>query len=157
MGNWRTVRIVGSCPPEQVEALREACRFYSYGDAKRREREEAMDVGEAMGATHPLAISGGLAGLGDWPAEVMDVGGNLFERNFDVEDVAKTLNDLAVVAPGLEVKVHCGDDYESEKCVATITLKEGSATIGEPEVKTVDGVAEVEMASRLWGVIRRPT
>ena len=47
MGNWRTVTLVGSCPPEQVEALREACRYYPYDHMKRRE-QRGMAFDEAM-------------------------------------------------------------------------------------------------------------
>ena len=149
MGNWRTVRIVGTCPPDQVEALREACRYYPYEEMKRREKQ-GMAFDEAMGATHCLAISDGFGGLRDWPAEVMDVGGNLFERNFVVEDVAETLEKLSESAPGLSVKVHCGNDWESEICIATVKLNNGKATVGPPEVKSVQGIAEDELKHRFF-------
>lgn len=139
MGNWRTVQIVGTCDAKEVDALRAACA-YSYDDP------------DTMGNFHCLSFNPtrpGLCGLGSWPGESMDASGNLAERNYGVEDVAETLRELVKVAPSLEVKVHCGGDYEGSECIATVTASNGSVEIGDPEVERVRGASDDEIEGRL--------
>ncbi len=116
MGNWRTVKITGTCPPEQVEALKSAL---------------AQD--SAYSKYGPLVYSQSLCGLGLWPAKVIDASGNLYERDFSVEDVADHVRELLVVAPGLTLKIHCGGERESKEVIATITVADGAVTIGPAE------------------------
>ena len=143
MGNWRTVRIIGTCNADEVAPLREELMSY--------ERIRRLPVSQ-WGDFHcgPLTISNGIMGLGDWTGERIDAHGNLFERDYSVEEVAWQLTELAKVAPSLAVKVHCGGDYEDTRCVATITLQDGAATIGEPEVKDVgDLVGDGDFSERV--------
>lgn len=97
-----------------------------------------------------------LCGLGRWvPASGGDINavGNLSERNYDVDSVASTLRDLAVVAPSLRLKVHCGGSYESTECVATVTVQDQVVTVGDPEVAEVgDGLREMA-TDRLFQVL----
>lgn len=138
MGNWRTVRIIGKVAQSEVKALKEACTP--------NEKHENY---------HCLSIEEGLCGLGDWVDEEMDVGGNLAERNFDVEDVASVLEELVKAAPSMSLKVHCGGDYEDTKCVATITVRDNKVEIGEPEVEFVVGASKDEMTGRLYKAMLR--
>lgn len=142
MGNWRTVMIEGTCPADELPALRDSL--------------DLTDIFREGVEWLPLCISNGLAGLGNWPAETIRAGGNLFERDYAVEDVADHLRKLSEVAPGLRVKVHCGDDWESKDCIATVTLDENGVTQGPPEVAKVVGVSDDAMTGRLLGAMFKP-
>ena len=138
MGNWRTVNIIGTVDKEEVNQLITACTPKSdYSNF------------------HPLSILRGLCGLGCWVKEHINARGNLAERGYSVEIVAKTLKSLVKVAPSLNVKVHCGDNYESENCIATITVEDGKVSVGSPEVKFVSGASEDEVTGRLFKAIKR--
>lgn len=141
MGNWRTVTIEGTCPAGEVAALRDAL--------------DLTDIMREGVEWLPLCFGGGIGGLGDWAAETISAGGNLFERDYSVEDVADHLRKLHAVAPGLRVKVHCGDDWEATNCIATVTL-DGAATIGPAEVASVAGVSDEEAQARLMKALLRP-
>jgi hypothetical protein len=118
MGNWRTVNIVGTIAPNDLPAAR---AFVNTGDDYSR--------------FHPLCNYGfSLCGLGDWTAEEVLACGNLSERDYSVEDVAETLRQMVAVVPSLALKVHCGGDYESEDCVATITVAGGNVFVDPAEV-----------------------
>ena len=136
MGNWRTVRIIGKVAQSDVKGLKEACT-----------------PSETHENYHCLSINVGLYGLGDWVDEYMDVGGNLAERDYDVPDVAGTLGELVKVAPSMDLKVHCGSDYEDTKCIATITVRDNKVEIGEPEVEFVKGASKDEVTGRLYNAI----
>lgn len=140
MGNWRTVHLIGTIDPAEVEAVRAHVTV---------DRATYANFG-------PLTITDGLCGLGDWPAEHIDVSGNLAERDYSVNDIAEALQSLATVAPSLRLKVHCGDDWESEECIATLTAAGGQVREGPPEVATVTGVSEGVMMVRLFTAITRP-
>lgn len=139
MGNWRTVTIKGTCEAKDLPALK-----------------QALDPGEDFDNFHCLSNTTGLCGLGMWANETITASGNLAERDYSVEDVAKTLEDLAKVAPSLAVKVHCGGDYEDKLCIATVTLAHGKAVVGEPEVVTVEGVSDEDMQRNLMAALMRP-
>lgn len=147
MGNWRTVSIVGTVPPEQVAPLR-AALLYDFMSDDAAEHEKSG----------PLAFTdrGSLCGLGDWPRESVDTGGNCFERDYDVEDIAAQLVKLVKVAPEMALKVHCGGDYEDEKCIATVTVAGGRVSVGPAEVDTVHGVPQAESMGRMFGFLMRP-
>lgn len=136
MGNWRTVAIKGTCDVGDVPALK-----------------EGLNPGKDYHNFHCLSSTRGLAGLGMWAGEVIDDGGNLAERDYSVEQVAKTLEDLAKLAPSLAVKVHCGGEFEDKTCINTITLADGKATVGDPEVETVEGVSDEKMQRNLMAAI----
>lgn len=142
MGNWRTVTITGHINPDDTPAAR-----------------AFVDIGKDYGRFHCLAFTGmSLCGLGQWiPPHGGEITafGNLSERDYGPEDVAATLAEMAKVAPSLRVKVHCGGDWESTTCVATVTLDEDGARVGPPEVPTVgEGIAEraaVRLRAALMG------
>lgn len=131
MGNWRTVNIEGSLD----EADAKAARLF-------------VNTGEDWGRFHCLAYFGpSLCGLGPWipsgGGEIRAVG-NLSERDYGVEDVAETLTKLVEVAPSLRVAVHCGGEYESTECIATVVVVDGIVITREPAVATVGaGLAEL--------------
>lgn len=139
MGNWRTVQIVGTCDPADVPAL-----------------HRALEPGPNYDTFHPL-VCGGLMGLQNWAAPVIDQIGNLAERDYRVDDVAATLADLAKVAPSLAMKIHCGGDNEARTVVATVTLAGGRTTIGRPELAVIPErpVTQAQMIDRINEQARR--
>lgn len=139
MGNWMTVNIVGSIAAADLPAAK---AFVNTGDDYNR--------------FHPLCHDGfSFYGLGDWTAENIQACGNLSERDYTVEDVAATLRQMVAVVSSLRVKVHCGGDYESEDCVATVTVADGVVTVGPAEVPKVGGLAALaqgRMAALMGGL-----
>ena len=140
MGNWRTVNIVGTMTATHAAALR---RLLDWGDYTNRDVPLDAEC-LSFSTTHP-----GLCGLGDWPAAVISRCGNLHERNYSVEDVATALRVLVQHAPTMLLKVHCGGEYESDECVATISVGEGLVVVGEPEVAKIEGPSLQQMHGNL--------
>lgn len=143
MGNWRTVTITGSIDAADVPAAR---AFVELGD-----RPVDWDRFHCLCWTGPS-----LCGLGRWiPKDggQIDAVGNLAERDYGVEEVAETLRNLVAVAPSLDVKVHCGGDWENTTCVATVTAREGQVTISDPEVAEVGGGLEDLATARLGAIM----
>lgn len=73
--------------------------------------------------------------------------GNLAERDFGPDDVKTQLEILAKDFPTLSVKIHCGGDYESAKAIATVTLENGAAIVGPPEIDEIPPLSETNMAN----------
>src|SRR4029079_4387743 len=107
MGNWMTVSMRGTLAAEDVAAASEFCTV----------KDDWSNFG-------PLSYTGGLASLGRWVGTEIHADGNLAERDYSTEAVAEMLREITAVAPSLALKVHCGGSYESEDCVATITVSE---------------------------------
>ena len=147
MGNWRTVNITGSMREADAERLRALLDRADHGD---------LDNGVWTGWGDPYdclsfdSLCPGLAGLGPWPAATMNRCGNLAERDYDVEDVASALVALLRFAPSMLLKVHCGGEYESEECVATISVGEGVVAVGKPEQPTVAGPPDGQVIGDLF-------
>jgi hypothetical protein len=139
MGDWTTVNIIGSCAENEVAALK-----------------AEVDIGENYNKFHSLCNTGGLCGLGSWPAKKMFVSGNLAERGYDADDVADTLTELVKVAPSLDLKVHIGDHHESTKCIKTVTVKDGVVTLGDPEVDELVEQPQDVVNGRLLKALFRP-
>ncbi len=140
MGNWRTINIVGSIPTDELEAARKTC-FYDYmnfDNVPKGFQEHALCYGSSIG----------LCGIGRWPDDQMNVTGNCFERDYDVEMVADALRIVVKAAPGARIKIHCGDDYEKLNCVATITYDGGEVVVGDPEIETLREIGEEVIRDR---------
>ena len=90
-----------------------------------------------------------LDGLNDWPAQVMDVVGNLPGHGYTIDEIAEVLLWAAATAPTLCLKVHCGGDYEDREAVATITVADLDVTIGPPEVPRLRSTTDVERVDRV--------
>lgn len=137
MGNWMTVSLSGSVAPEDLAAL-----------------SEWVNIGDDWGKFHPLCNPGpSICGLGNWTRTEINTSGNCAERNYDAESVAEALRDAIKVAPSLALKVHCGGDYESKDCVATVTVLNGEVSVGPAEVEKVTGISEGEMGFRLGRMV----
>jgi hypothetical protein len=147
VGNWRTVNIVGTMTAEHAAVLLD---LLDYGDYSGDDDERYSRVWGA-----PYACLGfssarpGLCGLGAWPAAQMNRAGNLAERDYSVQDVAGALRALVAVAPSMLLKVHCGGDWESDECVATVSAGEGIVAVGPPEVETISGPSTAQMRQNL--------
>ena len=129
MGNWRRVQIVGHCSRNDIIAL-----------------SKALDPGKDFENYHCL-VNGGLCGLPMWATESINAVGNLAERNYTPKDVAEQLKELALIAPSLSVKIHCGDNYESETCVSTVKLDDGKVEIMPPEIEKIPEIPEAQIAA----------
>jgi hypothetical protein len=139
MGNWRTVRIVGTCDAEDVGALADAIAWN--GDFR---------------TLHCLSASYGLCGIGFWAASDINAEGNLSERDYSVEDVAVQLEKLLMVAPSLDVVVHCGGDFEHKDVIASIVVSKGEVKQGPLLIKTLRSELDqakvmASLAARLGG------
>ena len=141
MGNWRTVNIIGTMSAEHAALLRDLL-------------DEGPDYARGWDQDYAcLTFSRarpGLGSLGTWPAEQMSARGNLSERDYSVEDVAKALRALVEVAGSMLLKVHCGGEYESDECVATISVGEGLVVTGKPEIATIDGPSHDQVREHLF-------
>jgi hypothetical protein len=155
MGNWRRVHIVGGMLAEEVEALKAEinqvlpARFST-------DLNHTPEFKSQQNKFGPLSYTGGLCGLGNWPAPSINAVGNLAERDYDCFAIADHLRKLSKVAPSLGVRVHCGGDYESDTCVATVVLFEGVAVIRVAEIKGVPDMDPLEMQNNLLRAVLGP-
>ena len=139
MGNWRTVNIIGTCAASEVPALKDYLS-YSYS------LHDSMDDFCCLSFNPDKP---GLGGLGEWPAENINRCGNLAERDYDPHDVAEALKILVKLAPSLNVRVHCGGDWEELNCVATVYAAAGRVRVDVPEVESVSAPSEAQIMSNL--------
>jgi hypothetical protein len=139
MGNWRTVNMIGSCETSEIAALRSACL---YGDDYENFHALAFDS------------QGTICGLNDWVDTDINVIGNLAERDYSPEDVAETCKKLVEAAPSLILKIHCGGDYESKKCIATIIVKNKEVSVQDPEIETIMDMSEEHIQGRLSKILK---
>ena len=142
MGNWMTVQIIGSCAKDDVPALTKEVKYDLHD----------INIDQEF---YCLTSCGGLCGLPLWPAEAINAVGNCAERDYTPESVKSNLEAFAKIAPSLEVKVHCGGDYETKEVIATVTLEKGKATIGKPEIENLPNPPEGQMAANLMGFLGR--
>ena len=122
MGNWRTVDMKGRIAGKDVDDIR---AFLS----------NDRDCGDAWCFT----MGHSLCGLNQWVNNdgSIDVSANLYEREFDNDDIESALQILAVRYPSLDLTLHSGSDYESTVCSATFHVKDGVVTRCAPEVETI--------------------
>lgn len=104
---------------------------------------------------HCLLGGVGLLGLPVWAATQIDAVGNLAERDYGPEDVAKALETIAKTVPSLRVAVHCGGDYEDTACIATVVLNDGKATVEAPQVADVGEVSQAQIEQSLFNQLRK--
>lgn len=138
MGNWRTVNVTGTMTGGDAALLRHQLG-YSFKDGP---------DDPAWKRFGPLSFSRdqpSICGLNKWPAPKVARAGNLAERDFSVDDVAECLRDLVNAAPSMMLTVHCGGDWESLDCTATIRVGEGLVVVGKPEVKHLAEIGDTQM------------
>lgn len=120
MGNWRRAHILGTCDVADVARLHQLLA--------------APVTDPAWGCLH----CGGLMGLRNWAAARIDTFGNLAERNYTPQDVAKALLACIAAAPSLRVMVHVGRPFEAAQCEATVVAwAQGKVYVGPPGVRTL--------------------
>ena len=129
MGNWRRVHIQGSCDYSEIQILKSAITYNR----------------NTLEGFHCL-VNGGICGLPNWASESINAVGNLAERDYDEFDIEEALLEISVKVPSLSVKVHLGNDNESNDCVNTIILNNGSVEIKDPEVSKIPEISESQMA-----------
>jgi len=137
MGKWRTVHLTGTMNQQDVGALWEHLGYSAY-----LSHDSALDhVGPLSFCKDTLS----LRGIGSWPAEKMDIIGNLHARDYSVQDVAEQLRELVAIAPSMMLVIHCGGEWESLKCVATIRTGEGLVAVMKPEVEKIIDVNDDQL------------
>jgi len=129
--------MVGTCAKEDVPALR-----------------RHLDVDPVNPSWGPLH-NGGVCGLPNWGLERIDVVGNLGERDLTEDDVVDALEEAAMVAPSLNVRVHMGGGYESAKCVSTVFLDDGEALVEPPGIEEIPEITEEQMTGNMLKWMRR--
>lgn len=136
MGNWRTVNLIGTMTEQDAAKLRD---YLGYS-------HELADPGwKRFGPLSFNRHQPSMCGINAWPARAMDVVGNLAERGYDVEDVAEHLRELVEIAGSMLLKVHCGGDYESLDCVATVSVGEGVVAVGKPDVEQLKPISDAQV------------
>lgn len=138
MGNWMTVNVMGSCNSGEVSALK-----------------EALEPGDDYKNFHCLCNTGGLCGLGNWAAEEISAIGNLAERDYTIDSVVEELEKLSQIVPSLKVKIHCGGDYESKNCVATVICENGKVSKREPEIEKLMAIPGGQIKGNLLGALMK--
>jgi hypothetical protein len=146
MGNWRTVNITGTIAADEVGPLRERLS-YSY------DRPDGFDNFGSLSFNRERPS---LCGIGDWPATSVSAIGNLAERGYSPEDVRAELERLLEIAPSMMLTVHCGGDYETDECVATIRTGEGLAVLLPPEVEKIAEIPGAQAFGNLMANLIRP-
>jgi hypothetical protein len=147
MGDWMTVNIVGTCGPDELDALCKAARV---------DIRNPSDDEDEWGPLSVDPSTPSLCGLDCWPAESMCVVGNCFERDFTPDCVAEQLRTLVRTAPSLALKVHCGGPYEAKECVKTVTVAGGAVTVGEPEITKLPELSTDMMTGRIARQLLKP-
>lgn len=133
MGNWRTVNVTGTIAEADITPLRARLGY----------THEPGDPGwEHFGPLSFNLDKPSLCGLNNWVRPNVSAAGNLAERDYTPEDVRAELQELLTIAPSMMLVVHCGGDWESDECVATIRTGEGLAVLLPPEVEKVTGPSE---------------
>jgi hypothetical protein len=135
MSNWRTVNIFGTVDAADLTALREAVEYDS-------------SVGESRSCLGYDPDFPTLCGLYKWPSETIAASGNLAEDAGHVECVEAQLRMLLSVAPSLNVVVHCGNDCESDVCIASVVAAAGKVAIHPPQVENL-----VDIPDSRWDVM----
>lgn len=138
MGNWRRVQIVGTCGSQDVAALK-----------------AAITVDRDYTNFYCLSHTSGICGLPMWASTEINAVGNLAERGYDAESIAEALEEIAQKVPSLAVKVHVGNDYEADDCIATVQLVNGETTVLDPEVQTIPELSKSQMNTNLMSQLMR--
>jgi hypothetical protein len=155
MGNWRTVHITGTCNRDDLPDLRALVTEPDYM-APEYDHWYRLHY-EDVGCLSFSATSPSLAGLNNWPAERIDIIGNLHERDLSVQDVEDAVAACLKVAPSLRLLVDCGGDYESSECVATVAVDEDGSQVRTlpPRVETLPEIPQGQMMAALMKQLRR--
>lgn len=143
MGDWRRVRIAG-----EIRNLEDIDRLKRAIDMRQMHIEPTVGFG-------PLTVVGGICGMPLWPAPTFDVTGNLAERGYDEESVKEHLKKLGDVAESLTCKVHVGEAYEEDKCVATVILDDEGCRIVEPEIPSIPALDDAQMQRNMMRALMR--
>jgi hypothetical protein len=144
VGNWRTVNITGTIAEAEIPALRGRL-----GYSHRRGWLSEQNFGPLSFDTDQPS----LCGLNDWVRPKVSAIGNLAERDYAPRDVRDELEELLEIAPSMMLVIHCGGDWESDECVATIRTGEGLAVLLPPEVKQIMGIPGGQAEGNLLRVL----
>lgn len=142
MGNWITVGMVGSANKEDAKRMIEWLTF---------SRETYSSVAYEKLGVYYLQISSSVYGLNKWIKEdgIINVTGNVFERDCEVDELYEEVKALCNEFKSLELTVHIGGDYESTKVVATIVGNSESVELLEPQIEELNEISMNATMERL--------
>lgn len=148
MGNWRTVNIRGHM---NVDEAKDAIKLLGKDKVKVWELYESIEQNFDC-----LLFSDSLCGLNQWIKEdgTIDAIGNLYERDFDNDDIEMALNFLAKRYPSIELTLNSGSDWENLVCSATFHVKNGVVERCAPEVNEIHGIPREVVKERLFRFIQ---
>lgn len=151
MGNWRRVKLDGYCLPEEVDQLREACKYVDIVQIDDPEGIEKWDF-------HCLTMTEGLMGLGNWVADNGHICrvGNLAERGFVVADLLAQWFKLLKVAPSLNLWCHVGGEYEHPECVASIRIQKGTVELFPPKIEVIPEIPISQGINNFFKALFKP-
>lgn len=147
MGNWRTVNITGTMSQQDAVALRD---WLGYS------HEPGDPAWERFGPLSFNRVQPSICGINNWVGPKVSVSGNLAERDYTPEDVRDELEKLLRIAPTMMLVVHCGGDWESDECVATIRTGEGLAVLLPPEVEKIEPMSDTQAQLNMLRALMTP-
>ena len=130
MGNWRTVQIIGEVKDKnEVDSI---IKYLTVGDDYESPASED-DI-------FYLQFGEGLCGLNQWVKNngKINIVGNVYERDCEIEDLEKELKILADKFKSLDIILHTGGEYESLDCIASFEVHNGMVERKEPLIKGLD-------------------
>lgn len=135
MGDWRTVNIKGRISKDEVNAARDFLKSNYW-------REDGV---------YYLQFSEGLCSIGEWIREdgIIDVIGNVYERDCENEDLLAELTVLAEKFPTLDIILHSGSNWESLTCSASFVVKDGKCEQKEPMIPEIHAIPSAQMYMNL--------
>lgn len=146
--SWRRVHLIGSIAPHEKDTLR-----------ARLDCRDIFDP-EVLDRMGPLSFASAALGLPPWPApgpsDQIEAVGNMSERGFEPDDVARQLDELAHVAPSLAIVVHVGEEDEGRHCVATVVkVRSRPARVAEPQQRLIPNEPKGQLTANVLEQIKR--
>lgn len=148
MGNWRTVELKGKMSnQDDVKGIIE----YLTVDRKDYESKASED------GIFYLQFGSGICGINQWVGSngEIDVCGNVYERDCEVDDLERELNRIAACYPSLDMVLHVGGDYEDTNCVASFIVRDGLVQKVEPLINELSGINSGYMKQNFMKAILR--
>lgn len=147
MGDWRTIELKGNVHNE--EDVNKIIKYLTV--SRETYNSEAYDYG-----IYYLQFGTGLCGINQWVNEdgTIDICGNVYERDCEVEDLQSELTILANKFHSLDMVLHVGDNYESKDCVVSFMVKNGKVEKVDPMISELSGIDNGRMMSNLFKALR---
>ena len=131
MGDWRTVRMEGTLPKEEVKAFIEYLMVPTNQDESPASEQDDVFY---------LQMEKAMFGLKQWIREDGRIHaiGSVYERNCEIKDLHQELTAIAKRFPNLNMILHAGCEYESPICETSFKVANGNIEQVEPLIERVD-------------------